>query len=76
MLSSRGLEIVPENEPKKVPAWHKQQGGSRKHNTKAAKAKFLWLHPDAQSALEETVVGYVDVFDKHETIEIVDRDDK
>ena len=60
----------------KVPDWHKQQGGSRKHNTKAAKAKFLLLHPDAQSALEETVVGYIDVFYEHETIEIVDGDDK
>ena len=53
-----------------------QTTGGRKHNTKAAKAKFLWLHPYAQSALESLVVNYDHLFDEHETIKIVDRDDE
>ena len=60
----------------KVPESVKERGGSRPHNTQAARAEFLWLHPDAQSALESLVVNNIDVFDEHETIEIVDGDDE
>ena len=60
----------------KVSDEAKKRGGSRPHNTKADEAEFMWLHPHAQAALENLVANYGNLFDEHESPEIVDGDDE
>ena len=61
---------------RKKPDDAKSPGGSRKHNSQDGKGRFTFVHPHAQAALENLVVNYGDLFDEHESPEIVDEDDE